>query len=568
MNPGGLQRQARLRAFALCIALVAVAASARIVWIQGARHAHYEAIALDQASERIKVDLPRAALLDREGRPLAASVRCPSLFTFRPDRIAQKGQLASAVAQISGEDPREILKDLQTRSKFTWLAQKLPFEQYPAAEALCKQFPGVEIWEDWGRVYPGGPLAANLLGCMGTDKGLAGLEADWDTALKGGTREYVAMRDAIATKIIPLEMVPQVEEEPPAVKLTLDSALQFYSEQVLQAAVEETRARTGVALVLDVRSGEILSMAVRPTFDPNFPKSSPRANWRNHAVLDAYEPGSTFKIVTLAAALESGRYTISSPIVVGNGKLTIGPKTISDDHPPTKAVYTLEEVLAHSSNVGCAKIGGVLGKEILYRQIQLFGFGAPTALGLQGEPGGILRPPSKWSDLSLPSLSFGQELTSTPLQLVLAYAAVASGGMRVTPKLVADAPVPPPERILKAETARALNTMLQSVVTDGTGEAATIPGILTAGKTGTAQKIGHVSSDGRKLYVAYFVGFAPADDPKIVTLVMVDEPVGKIYGGAISAPAWQKITAFALKRLSQRPAVPAPLDLARAGGPR
>jgi len=559
-------RDRRLLMLAAAVLLVSAIIAARLVWLQVFRHAHFEAAAQDQAQERISVDLPRAALVDREGEVLAASVRCASLFTFRPQSLRDPAGLARAVAHLSGQEPGEILDRLRSRKGFTWLARKLPYDRYDEASEVCERFSGCELMEEWGRTYPGGATAANLLGCMGTDGGLSGLEADWNGALKGGTREYVVMRDAVATRLIPLDIVPQVDPKPPAVQLTLDGPLQFYAEQVLDETVASVDARTGVALVLDVRTGDILAMAVRPTFDPNAPGKTPPAQWRNHAVLDAYEPGSTFKLVTLSAALDSGRYRPWDTVAIGNGTLTLGPKTIHDDEPPLKAVYTLEEVLAHSSNVGAARIGMSLGPDVMYHYMSLFGFGKPTALGLQGEASGILRPPSQWTLLSLPSLSFGQEVTTTPLQLALAYAAVAAGGFRVTPRLLADGPVPPPERILKAETARQLNAMLQQVVLEGTGKAAAIPGISVAGKTGTAQKIGHHSEDGRKLFIAYFAGFAPADDPRVVTLVMADEPVGQIYGGAVAAPAWKQITAFALKRLAVRDAGARPLDVARLEG--
>jgi cell division protein FtsI (penicillin-binding protein 3) len=224
-------------------------------------------------------------------------------------------------------------------------------------------------------------------------------------------------------------------------------------------------------------------------------------------------------------------------------------------------VYTLEEVLAHSSNVGAARIGMALGEETMYHYMRLLGFGQPTALRLTGESPGRLRPPKEWSMLSLPCLSFGQELRSTPLQLALAYAAVASGGYGVIPRLLPNQPVSPPERLLKASTCEALKAMLGRVVKEGTGKNAAVSGVTVGGKTGTAQKLGQKADGGRRPFIAYFVGMAPLDNPRVVCLVMVDEPVGKIYGGAISAPAFSKIVAFSLKRLSYPDRVPA-LDMA------
>jgi cell division protein FtsI (penicillin-binding protein 3) len=555
----------RLRLFGATVLLMAALIAGRLVYLQVLRGSYYAQVARDQAQERIEVDLPRATLVDRHGFPLAASTECPSLYTFEPQKIQDPVGLARAVASVSGRDTDDILKDLRARKKFTWLARKLPFEKYDAARTICQQFKGCEMMEESGRFYPNGPLAANLVGCVGTDGGLTGLEHHWNATLQGGTRHFLVMRDAVATRLIPTEVIPEVAPKPVTVRTTIDQAMQFEAERVLSDTVQEMHAKDGVALLLDPSNGDILAMAVVPTFDPNDAGASGPDAWRNRAVTDSYEPGSTFKLITLAAALDSGRYQPTDTIVVGNGTLTVGPKTIHDDEPPIHAVYTLEEVLAHSSNVGAAKIGMSLGEETMYHYMRLFGFGQPTALHLTGESAGKLRPPKDWSMLSLPCLSFGQELRCTPLQLALAYAAVASGGYRVTPRLLVDQPVTPPERILKASTCEQLKAMLGRVVTEGTGKAAAIKGVAVGGKTGTAQKIGQKTEDGRRPFIAYFAGMAPLDNPRLVCLVMVDEPVGKIYGGQISAPAFAKILGFALKRQAY-PDTPSSLDLALVGG--
>jgi cell division protein FtsI (penicillin-binding protein 3) len=545
----------------LAVALVIVG---RLFHLQVVRGRYYASVAQNQAQEKVEVDLPRATLLDRQGVPVAASVHCPSLFTFDPQKIQDPRGLASAVAALSGRDADDILRDLRTRKRFTWLARKLPFDKYEEAKDLCQRFKGCEFMEESGRFYPNGEVAANLVGCVGTDGGLAGLEHQWNSKLQGGTREYFVMRDAVATRLIPVGLVPAVDPAPIRIRTTIDLPIQYEAERVLGETVRALDAKDGVAIVLDVRNGDILAMAVCPTFDPNEPGASPVSAWRNRAVTDSYEPGSTFKLITLAAALDTGRFQPSDTIFVGNGTLTVGPKTIHDDEPPIKPVYTIEEVLAHSSNVGAAKVGMAVGEQTMYHYMQLFGFGKVSPLALSGETPGLLRPPKDWSMLSLPSLSFGQELRVTPLQLILAYADVASGGYRVVPRLLPDSQVPPPERILKAATAQALTQMLCRVVSEGTGKAAAIPGVTVAGKTGTAQKLGVRSEDGRRLFIAYFVGFAPAENPRLAVLVMVDEPLGKIYGGSVSAPCFAKIMSFALRRISSPPPPPA-LDVALMG---
>ncbi len=551
----------RLKIFCLGVAAVAGIISVRLVYLQIFEGTHYSDLAQNQAQERIEVDLPRATLLDRNGSPLAASIPCPSLYTFDPQKVKDPAALAKAVSSLSGRNWKDIYKVLKTRKRFTWLARKLPFQDNDRAHKISDSFGGVQVMEEPGRYYPNGSIAANLIGCMGMDGGLSGLEHHWDKQLQGGKRHYLIMRDAVATRLIPMDVVSDVDPAPRTVRLTIDLPIQSRCEELLDKTVTDLRAKDGVVIVLNVHTGGILAMAVSPTFDPNDPGRYPASWWRNRAVTDSYEPGSTMKIVTLAAALDSGQFQPYDTVDVGNGTLTVGAKIIHDDEPPVKPVYTLQEVLAHSSNVGAAKIGMALGDDTMYHYMRLFGFGQVTPLDMSGEVAGLLRPPKDWSRLSLPSLSFGQELRATPLQLALAYAVVASGGLKVVPRLLLNAPQPPFERIIKASTARTLNHMLQTVVTEGTGQAAAIPGVNVAGKTGTAQKLGIKSPDGRRLYIAYFVGFAPADDPRLVVLVMIDEPIGRIYGGSVSAPAFSQIMDFALKRTAY-PDGPGRVDLA------
>lgn len=561
---------ARTRMWCFMAGLFAVGAvaAARLVWLQGFHHDYYEKMARSQVEERIEVDLPRATLTDRNGLVLAASVRTPSLYTFSPKKLRAPVPLARAISKLSGESTHETLEKMKGRNTFTWLARKLPFRDMDAAKVICTKFKGCSMMDEWGRDYPNGTLAANLIGCMGVDKGLSGLESQWNDQLKGGKRHYIVMRDAVSTTLIPLDLVSDVDPEPPTIKLTLDGPIQYQAEQVLGETVRKYGARDGVAIVLDPNNGDILAMAVRPTFDPNRPLAYPPADWRNHAVLDAYEPGSTFKIVTLAAALETGLYQPGQEVDVGNGTLWVGNTRIHDDEPPKAPEYNLGQILAYSSNVGAAKIGMALGPETLYHYIRLFGFDQVTSLHLRGETPGFLRPPSEWTSLSLPALSFGQELRVTPLQLSLAYACLAEGGMKVNPRIILDGAVPPARRIISARTADILTRMLELVVKEGTGTGAAIPGFTVAGKTGTAQKMGIKTHGTHKPFIAYFVGFAPATRPAVVTLVMVDEPSTKIYGGQIAAPAFSKITAFALKRLGVAPAAnPVPrLDMAKLEG--
>jgi cell division protein FtsI (penicillin-binding protein 3) len=535
----------------LAVLMVSAAVCSKLVYLQVIHSEEYKAEAREQAQGLIKIELPRPEFLDRNGTILAGSVEKASLCVVKPQEIEDVSGLANQVSRLSGEPAQSIISKLTSRKGFTWLARKLPEDKTGDAEKIASAFDGVSLVREWGRDYPKGRLAANLIGTVGTDGGLSGLEDNWNKQLNKGEREYIIFRVGKRTRLYPIESLGTLVEEPPSIILTIDEAIQFEVEKALDEAWETYNPTSATAIVMSVPDGEILALGVRPNFDPNKPAETRPRDWRNIAVLDSFEPGSTFKMITIAAALETGRLKPYDEIFVGNGSLTIGDHTIHDDHPPHKAYYSVEEVMTYSSNCGAARIGMMLQKQTFYDYItEKFGFGRLTRLRLKGETPGYISRPKSWSALSAPSIAFGQEIRVSPLQLALAYGIVASKGMRVTPKIIKDFPSPPPERVLSESTAFALTKMLETVVNDGTGKSAQIPLVEVAGKTGTAQKLGVKIDAGRKGRIAYFAGFAPAENPRIVTLVMVDDPIGQIYGGAVSAPLFAKITSFALKRLN------------------
>jgi cell division protein FtsI/penicillin-binding protein 2 len=537
--------------FILAALLLSTAICSKLVYLQIYRSAEYRAEAQEQAEGRIKIEMPRPQFLDRNGVILAGSVEKPSLCVVKPQDIQDVNKLAGEISRLSGEPSTSIISRLASRKSFTWLARKLPEGKTAEAEKIAGDFDGISLVREWGRNYPKGILAANLLGTVGTDGGLAGLEDNWNKQLSQGEKEYIISRVGKRTKLYPIESIHSIVAEPSSINLTIDEAIQFQVEQALDKAWEAYNPTSATAIVISVPDGEILALGVRPTFDPNKPAETRPKDWRNIALLDSFEPGSTFKLVTLATALDTGRLKPYDEVFVGNGAMTIGDHTIHDDHPPHKAFYTVEEVLTYSSNCGAARIGMMLQKQTFYDYItEKFGFGRLTKLHIKGETSGYISKPKSWSLLSAPSISFGQEIRVSPLQLALAYAIVASKGMRVTPKIIKDFPSPPPERVISESTAFALTRMLCSVVQEGTGKSAKIPFVEVAGKTGTAQKLGIKLEPGRKGRIAYFAGFAPAENPRVVTLVMVDDPIGQIYGGAVSAPLFAEITSFALKRLN------------------
>jgi cell division protein FtsI/penicillin-binding protein 2 len=527
----------------------------RLFYLQVVRFDYYKQEAIDQAQGIIKIDLPRSEIVDRNGVLIAASIEKPSLCAVKPQELKDIDNLARKISKLTGEKPYSIAEKIRSRRVFTWLARKLPEEMTKEAEEIVSSFDGVSLIREWGRNYPRGVFASNLIGTVGVDGGLSGLEENWEGRLNKGQKEYIVFRVGKQSWLYPLESVDSVIPEPEKIALTIDEAVQYQVEKSLEKIYEDYNPLGACAIVISIPEGEILALGVRPTFDPNKPAETPFAKWRNIAVLDSYEPGSTFKVITLSAALDAGIKRPYDEVLVT--PLTIGNHTIKDDHPPHKTYYNLEEVLTYSSNCGAGRIGMSIPKQTFYQYIRKFGIGTATALGLKGESEGLIRRPEgipnkvpPWSDLSAPSISFGQEVRATPLQLALVFATIANGGIKVNPKIELGIKTSKGERVISEETAKTITKMLVNVVDEGTGKSARIPYVRVAGKTGTAQKLGKKLDSGRKGRIAYFVGFAPAENPKVVTLVMVDDPIGQIYGGAVSAPAFAEITAFALKRLN------------------
>ncbi|MDX1582780.1 MAG: penicillin-binding protein 2, partial [Thermoanaerobaculia bacterium] len=348
--------------------------------------------------------------------------------------------------------------------------------------------------------------------------------------------------------------------------LTIDEVIQYITESALEEAVRSSRAKGGTAIVVDPDSGDILAIASFPDFDPNDYSSYPQSSWRNRVIQDVYEPGSTLKIVVAAAAIEEGIVTPSEMIDCENGSIVIGGKTVREHGGHAFGVIPFEDVLVESSNVGMIKIGHRLGPERLYRYMREFGFGERTGIELPGESVGILRPVEEWSALSNGIISIGQEIAATPLQVVLATAAIANGGVRMTPRIVERVvdengttifrpPAHQPVRVVSERTAAIMNEMLKAVVSRGTGNKASIPEFVVAGKTGTAQKAGRGGYLEDKT-VASFTGYVPADRPRLAILVAIDEPLTSQYGGEIAAPVFREIAARSLRYLRVDPAYP------------
>lgn len=553
----------RVVLWCVAVALWAGAATWRLYNLQVVRHDELRARAEQQQQRDIEIEPPRGRILDTRGRDLAVSVPVRSAFAV-PGQVKDKKATIEALTRVLGLDRQQrqtLAARLDETKHFVWVARKLDPPVADQVESL--DLPGIHFLEENKRYYPMGQVAAQVIGFVGTDhRGLWGLEAHYDQVVAGRAGRRTVLRDARRGQVVHPELT-WIEAEPGRdLRLTIDAAIQVAAEDALARAIERTRAKTASAVVMDVHTGAILAMATAPSFDPNRFGELPKERWRNAAIADSYEPGSTFKIITVAAALESGAIRAGDVFDCEMGRITFG-RTVINDHKPFGHL-DVAGILAKSSNVGAIKIGLRAGEAQLSSTIRAFGFGAPTGIDLPGENGGILRPVERWTPLSKAYISFGQEISVTALQLARALAAVANGGELVTPFVVArvgeEMPTRPRSdgRVISERTSRELLDMIETVIApDGTGKAAALSSWRVGGKTGTAQKAigGRYSATD---YVANFVGVVPVEAPRWVAVVAVDTPrAGDYHGGTVAAPIFADLMEPTLLYLGARPNPPA-----------
>lgn len=554
-------RTARVRFLVIVLSLWASVVVARLSQLQLAEGGRYRARAQRQQERRIEVSPLRGSIFDREGRPLAVSVEAASVYAI-PDEVTHPVDTARALATRLGLPEATLLEKLTQKKGFVWLARKV--DRPVAAAVRAEKIPGIYLVAETKRFYPKGSLAAAVVGYVGTDdKGLGGLEHFYDGTIRGKPGEIVALTDARRSTYGRSSAANgRPPQEGASLVVTLDSGIQFAAERELAAAVAETQARSGVLVLLDPSDGAILAMATAPGFDPNDYRSYSADTRRNRAVADAHEPGSTFKIVTGALGLENALVDLEEAISTGDGTIRIGNTTISEHDGKRFGALTLAGVFEHSSNVGIIRVGLRLGPQRLWEGANALGVGRPTGVDLPGENSGIFRRPERWSALSNATVSMGQEVSVTPLQLARVAAAIANGGRLVTPRLVRRIAHPdgrvetlePPagERVLSDATTRTIREILVGAVERGTGRKASIPGFVVAGKTGTAQKAG-VGGYQAGRYVSSFVGMAPAENARVVGLILIEEPRGRYYGGDVAAPVFAKVVSQALGILRVAP---------------
>jgi cell division protein FtsI (penicillin-binding protein 3) len=517
----------------------------------------------DQQRQRVVELAPqRGSILDRNGDPLALSLDAQSLYVD-PVLIKEPKKVAARLAGVLGMEKQELVELLSAKKRFVWIKRKLDPEVVKQVRQL--RIAGLQFVPEHKRFYPQASVGAHVVGFTGLDpKGLEGIELEYDQLLQGEPGLLVSHRDARGRGMATAEQVVQGGVPGHTLQLTLDRSLQYIAEKELSRVIKEFKAKSGTVVVMEPASGKVLALASQPVYNPNRPEKSRTSNRRNRTVTDMYEPGSTFKPFLLAGALEEKIVRPQQKTFCENGRYEVGGKVIRDTKKHRK--LTLQEMLKYSSNIGFAKLGKALERERFYSYIRDFGFAEPTGIDLPGEAEGMLRAPSRWFEIDLAAISFGQGLSVTPIQITTAMAAIANGGVLMEPYLV--------ERIIDAEgqavkrrlpqvkrrvvseqTAKLVRDMMVSVTEPGgTGTRAALPGYRVAGKTGTAQKVdpvtGGYSLDKR---VSSFIGFVPAESPALVISVTIDEPDGKGYGGVVAAPAFARIAEQSLSHLNVLP---------------
>jgi cell division protein FtsI/penicillin-binding protein 2 len=527
----------------------------RLVYLQVFRYGDFERKASRQQQRSFDLSPKRGIIYDRAGHELAMSIQVDSAFAV-PTEIPDLPNAVSLITKITRDDPRLILADCKSRKTFCWVARKADAETIERIKSLNLQ--GIHYEKESKRYYPKRDLAAQVLGYVGTDdEGLSGIEREYDEALRGKPGRILIQVDAHKKWFDRVEKQPSPGE---SLVLTLDENIQYIAERELEQAMKETRSEAGTVIVMNPHTGEILALANRPTFNPNNRREITNEALKNRAVTDIYEPGSTFKIVTVAAALEEKLTRPDEVFDCQMGSIVINGMRIRDHKP--YGLLPVSGIIANSSDVGAIKIALRLGEERFYKYIRGFGFGQQTGIELPAETRGLTKPPNRWSKVSIGAISMGQEIGISAVQLGAMVSSIANDGIWVAPRIIAGQiePQNAPQtiafhpanerRVISPLTAAQMRKMLEEVVLHGTGRKALLEGYSSAGKTGTAQKVDPATGAySRSKYVASFAGFAPINNPAITVAVILDSAQGLHQGGQIAAPVFQRIAQHVLEYL-------------------
>jgi cell division protein FtsI (penicillin-binding protein 3) len=559
------------RARLLLVAALAIfwmgAAFFRLGYLQLFRYSDYYSRAQRQQQRLIEISPRRGPIYDRNHRELAMSIAVDSCFAV-PVEIADPGMAARLLSGILDASADEIETKLSASKSFVWLARKISPQKVERIQAL--NLKGIYFQKENKRFYPMRGLAAHVIGFVDIDeKGLGGIEHALDDQIRSKPGRMMILTDARRRWIDSRE---KPGDAGASVVLTLDQNIQYIAEKELAKGIEETHAQAGTVVIQDPNSGDLLAVANWPPFNPNSPGESSAESRMDRAIGALYEPGSTFKIFTLSAAIEEGITNPNEVVDCQMGAIYIAGHRIRDHKP--FGLLSVSDILVHSSDVGAIKVGLRLGAPKLYDYLRNFGFGSPTGIDLPGENRGLLRRLENWTPVSVGSISMGQEVGVTPVQLITAVSAIANGGLLYTPHVVQEtirggrpilSPRPEPRRVVSAKTAATLRQMMQGVVLAGTGTKARLDGYSVAGKTGTAQKIDPATGRySTSQYIASFIGFAPINSPSITILVALDSAVGLHEGGQVAAPIFKRIAEQVLPYMNVPHDIAVPPSLERA----
>ena len=551
----------------LCIAVVLVG---RLFFLQIIDKSDLQAKNLSQVQVDRKLQSPRGTIYDRNGRPLAMSVVTKSLYADPKMIDRPPDEIADLIEPYVTMAKGDIVKSLQEDTAFVWIDRMMEPEKSKAIAQLIKEkkLKGLNFVEESKRYYPNGNLAAQVLGFVGTDdKGLDGLEMVLDDELKGGIQKELVATDRNGNAIFGSVLSKYLPDKGKSVTLTIDASIQFIAERALDKAMEDTGAKHASVIVMDPKSGEILAMANRPTYDPNHYSQSSDEAFKNIAVTNLYEPGSTFKPLVASAALASGKWKLDQ-VYNDKGAFVANGHVMQNWNGEGYGPVKLIDILKFSINTGMAEIGTTTGADILSKYVRDYGFGSTTGIELPGEGAGILYEPEDMSKLDVATMSIGQGIAVTPLQMVRAFGAVANGGKMMRPHIIKSysnvkgdiTSTTDPEVVgqpIPEETAKTIADILEKEVSEGGGSKALVEGYHFGGKTGTAEKLdtkrgGYLAGH----YIASFIGFGPVEDPKFVVLVAIDDPQkGSIYGGQIAAPVFKNIMSQLVRYYQMSPSV-------------
>jgi cell division protein FtsI/penicillin-binding protein 2 len=557
--------RARSRQILVFFLFILFVLAMRIFYLQVIRHEFYLDKANDQRKRIITLSPDRGDIFDRNGDLLATSIDTYSVFAV-PSGVKDKQGTSAALSKILKENEGAILQKLDSDKPFVWISRKI---EEPLAQKLKdKKLPGIGLLMEKKRVYPRNRLASQVLGFVGMDnEGLSGIEISCDRYLRGEEGTLITEEDPRGREILTSNLrVLRAPTNGGDITLTIDEPIQYKAETEIKKMTESSHSISGSVIVMDIKSGEILAIASFPDFDPNNYQKFKQDVWYNRVVTDVYEPGSTFKLVTVASGLDDGVITPNS-VVYCPDEIRIGGRVIRNSHElkfPTKYL-SLNDILGESVNTGVVQIAQKIGKDRFYKNLKAFGFGEQTGIELLGESKGILYEPSLWDKPDIAVLSFGQGVAVTPVQLLASLSAIANGGIRMKPRLIKkiendDAnfyKVYSPEsrgQAVSTKVAGEVMGLCEYAVENGTGHLAKIDGFRVCGKTGTAQKTqpgGRGYMEGH--YISSFIGFVPTQSPRIAVLVVLDDPKPVYWGERVAAPVFKNVAQFSLRRLDIAP---------------